>query len=76
MILPWPHCNFQLRGIEKVMEMNFFVQVKVKVTSKSYFIRFDTESYSKENKLSIQLARKDYVIIGFWSFYRKTNWII
>lgn len=52
------HCNFQLRGIESDGD-ELFVQVKSeKLKVKSYFIRFDTESYSKENKLSIQLAAR------------------
>lgn len=53
------HCNFQLRGKESDAD-ELFVKVKSKkLKVKSYFIRFDTENYSKENKLSIQLvARK------------------
>ena len=52
------HCNFQLRGIESDGD-ELFVQVKSeKLQVKSYCIRFDTESYSKENKLSIQLAAR------------------
>lgn len=52
------HCNFQLRGIESDGD-ELFVHVKSeKLQVKSYFIRFDTESYSKENKLSIQLAAR------------------
>jgi len=52
------HCNFQLRGKESDGD-ELFVQVKSeKLKVKSYCIRFDTESYSKENKLSIQLAAR------------------
>lgn len=52
------HCNFQLRGKESD-EDELFVKVKSeKLNVKSYFIRFDTENYSKENKLSIQLAAR------------------
>lgn len=52
------HCNFQLRGLESDGD-ELFVQVKSeKLQVKSYCIRFDTESYSKENKLSIQLAAR------------------
>lgn len=52
------NCNFQLRGKESD-EDELFVKVKSeKLKVKSYFIRFDTENYSKENKLSIQLAAR------------------
>ncbi len=52
------HCNFQLRGKESDAD-ELFVKVKSeKLKVKSYFIRFDTEEYSKENKLSIQLAAR------------------
>lgn len=52
------HCNFQLRGKESDAD-ELFVKVKSeKLKVKSYFIRFDTENYSKENKLSIQLAAR------------------
>jgi len=52
------HCNFQLRGKESDGD-ELFVQVKSKkLKVKSYFIRFDTEKYSKENKLSIQIAAR------------------
>ena len=52
------HCNFQLRGKESDAD-ELFVKVKSKkLKVKSYFIQFDTENYSKENKLSIQLAAR------------------
>uniref|UniRef100_UPI00404B7394 hypothetical protein n=1 Tax=Flavobacterium sp. TaxID=239 RepID=UPI00404B7394 len=56
------HCNFQLRGKESDGD-ELFVKVKSeKLKVKSYFIRFDTEEYTKENKLSIQLAARKSVI--------------
>lgn len=52
------HCNFQLRGKESDAD-ELFVKVKSeKLKVKSYLIRFDTENYSKENKLSIQSAAR------------------
>jgi tRNA(Ile)-lysidine synthase len=52
------HCNFQLRGKESDADENFVKVKSEKLKVKSYFIRFDTENYSKENKLSIQLAAR------------------
>jgi len=52
------HCNFQLRG-EESNDDEIFVKSEVeKFKIPNYFIRFDTENYSKENKLSTQLAAR------------------
>lgn len=52
------HCNFQLRGKESDADENFVKSEAEKFKIPNYFIRFDTENYSKENKLSIQLAAR------------------
>lgn len=52
------HCNFQLRGKESDADENFVKSEAEKFTIPNYIIRFDTEKYSKENKLSIQLAAR------------------
>ena len=52
------HCNFQLRGKESDEDENFVKSEAKKFKTPSYFIRFDTENYSKENKLSTQLSAR------------------
>ena len=53
------HCNFKLRAQDSYLDEQFVKelgqQLKVPVYSKT----FDTESYAKENKLSIQMAARD-----------------
>lgn len=52
------HCNFQLRGKESDGDEIFVKSQTENSQIPSFFIRFDTENYSKENKLSIQLAAR------------------
>lgn len=52
------HCNFQLRGMESDADELFVKSEAEKFSIPNYIIRFDTENYSKENKLSIQLAAR------------------
>ncbi|TXI64274.1 MAG: tRNA lysidine(34) synthetase TilS [Flavobacterium sp.] len=52
------HCNFQLRGNESDADELFVKSEAAKFSIPNYFIRFDTENYSKKNKLSIQLAAR------------------
>ena len=52
------HCNFQLRGKESDEDENFVKVKSEKLKVKSYFIRFETEKFANENKLSIQLAAR------------------
>ena len=52
------HCNFQLRGEESNEDENFVKSAAKKFKIPNYFIQFDTEIYSKENKLSTQLAAR------------------
>ena len=52
------HCNFQLRGNESDAD-EMLVRKTCQDNYIPYFIEsFDTENYSKENKLSIQLAAR------------------
>jgi tRNA(Ile)-lysidine synthase len=52
------HCNFQLRGEESNEDENFVKSEAEKFKIPNYFIRFDTENYSKQNKLSTQLSAR------------------
>ena len=53
------HCNFQLRGAESNGDENF-VAAYAKLNNIACFItKFDTSNYSKENKLSTQVAARN-----------------
>ena len=53
------HCNFQLRGAESDGDENF-VAAYAKLNNIACFItKFDTSNYSKENKLSTQVAARN-----------------
>lgn len=52
------HCNFQLRGKESDADEHYVKSEAEKFKISSFFIQFDTENYSKENRLSIQLAAR------------------
>ena len=52
------HCNFQLRGME-ADEDEFFVKKLAEEFRAAYFsIRFDTQIFAEQNKLSIQVAAR------------------
>ncbi|MBK9012991.1 MAG: tRNA lysidine(34) synthetase TilS [Saprospiraceae bacterium] len=52
------HCNFQLRG-EEANEDEFFVKKLAEEFRVEYFsIRFDTQIFAEQNKLSIQVAAR------------------
>jgi tRNA(Ile)-lysidine synthase len=53
------HCNFQLRGIESFDDQNF-IQNYADINSIPIFIsQFDTKSFAKDYKLSIQVAARE-----------------
>ena len=53
------HCNFTLRGDESDADEDFVVQLGESLDVEVFSQRFDTESYAKENKLSIQMAARE-----------------
>ena len=53
------HCNFQLRGLESERDEQFVTDL-AKRYGKHFFVKkFDTEKYSAENKVSIQVAARE-----------------
>lgn len=52
------HCNFQLRGEEANGDEQFVKELGSRYGVEVYTIRFDTNQYAEENKLSIQLAAR------------------
>lgn len=72
------HCNFQLRGEESDLDENLVRDAAVKLDIPFYSIRFDTNRYAKENKLSIQLAARELRYIWFHELKTeiKADWIL
>lgn len=52
------HCNFQLRGTESNDDETFVKQFAIENKIECFTIQFNTENYSKEYKLSTQLAAR------------------
>lgn len=52
------HCNFQLRGEEANADEQFVKELGSRYGVEVYTIRFDTNQYGEEHKLSIQLAAR------------------
>lgn len=52
------HCNFQLRGNESDLDESSINKLSKELSIKAFIIRFDTNAYSKKNKLSTQIAAR------------------
>lgn len=52
------HCNFQLRGKESDGDENFVEALAEKYNVKFHSVAFDTSTFAKKNKLSIQVAAR------------------
>lgn len=60
------HCNFGLRGKESDEDEDFVEKLTQDVFGKEFFtVRFDTDAYAKEHKLSIQQAARELRYIWF-----------
>lgn len=53
------HCNFQLREKDADLDQAFVQQLVNKLNFPFYTINFDTLNYSKEHKVSIQMAARE-----------------
>ena len=53
------HCNFGLRGNESEGDERFVRELAQKYGASFHFIRFDTQNYAAEKKLSIQAAARE-----------------
>jgi tRNA(Ile)-lysidine synthase len=53
------HCNFNLRGAESDADEAFVLQLGKDLNLEVFVQRFDTETYAKENKRSIQMAARE-----------------
>lgn len=53
------HCNFGLRGQESDLDEAFTRELSVGLQVEFYSIRFDTQGFAEQKKLSIQVAARD-----------------
>ena len=53
------HCNFQLREEESDKDENFVIELGRKLSLNTITTSFDTQQFSKENKLSTQVAARE-----------------
>ena len=52
------HCNFQLRGEDSDLDEKFIKNLGTELDITTFSIQFETDKYSKKNKLSTQLAAR------------------
>lgn len=53
------HCNFELRGDESDRDENFVKELALKYGVPFHLKKFDTEKFSTENNISIQVAARE-----------------
>ncbi|MCW3116903.1 MAG: tilS [Chitinophagaceae bacterium] len=53
------HCNFQLRGAESERDEEFVKALGIRYGVETWVRKFETETYAKEKKLSIQVAARE-----------------
>ncbi len=67
------HCNFHLRGQESNRDSEFVTKHVQDMDVPFYSIDFDTESYARDNKLSIEMAARDLRYEWFDSLLKLTG---
>ncbi|MFC6095157.1 tRNA lysidine(34) synthetase TilS [Flavobacterium qiangtangense] len=67
------HCNFKLRGNESDGDEQFVSHFASKNDLELFVTSFDTESFAKDNKLSIQVAARQLRYIWFHQLLQENN---
>ena len=67
------HCNFNLRGKESDLDEEFVNNLSQKTSNQIFIKSFDTEKYSKDNKLSTQIAARELRYTWFQELVEKHN---
>ena len=67
------HCNFNLRGKESYLDEEFVKKLSQKTYNQIFTKLFDTEKYSKDNKLSTQIAARELRYTWFQELVEKHN---
>lgn len=57
--IAFAHCNFKLRGEESDNDAQFVDALGLKLNVETFIQSFDTNTYAKSNKLSIQVAARE-----------------
>ncbi|MCW3084677.1 MAG: tRNA(Ile)-lysidine synthetase [Bacteroidetes bacterium] len=68
------HCNFQLRGDESNDDETFVEQLAEKYSVSFHVAAFDTSTFAKKNKLSVQLAARQLRYEWFESIRKQYNY--
>ncbi|MCL2131910.1 MAG: tRNA lysidine(34) synthetase TilS, partial [Lentimicrobiaceae bacterium] len=68
------HCNFQLRGDDSSEDEAFVTETAKKTATPLHAVRFDTNNYSQENGLSIQMAARKLRYDWFESVRKEHNY--
>ncbi len=68
------HCNFQLRGDESNGDETFVEQLAEKYNVSFHSATFDTNAFTKKNKLSVQVAARQLRYEWFESIRRQYNY--
>jgi tRNA(Ile)-lysidine synthase len=67
------HCNFKLRGKESDGDQNFVKELAVSLNKEFFTINFETNKYSNEHGVSIQMAARDMRYNWFREIASKNN---
>ena len=68
------HCNFQLRGIESFQDQIFVQEYANKYSIPFFYTQFDTETFAKDYKLSIQVAARELRYSWFYEQLEEQNY--
>ena len=68
------HCNFQLRGMESFGDQNFVQDYSEINKIKLFLTQFDTEAFSKDYKLSTQVAARELRYNWFYELLETKNY--
>ncbi|WP_338408452.1 tRNA lysidine(34) synthetase TilS [uncultured Flavobacterium sp.] len=68
------HCNFQLRGLESFDDQNFVQDFADTNKIESFITHFDTEAFSKDFKLSTQVAARELRYNWFYELIETKNY--
>ena len=67
------HCNFKLRGKDSNADETFCKTLAKKLGVKFFVQQFDTAAYSKNNKVSIQMAARELRYAWFNELIKKNK---
>jgi len=70
------HCNFQLRGDESTRDEEFCKDLAQQLEVPFHLIKFDTQKYAGENKISIQMAARDMRYQWFEQIRQQHNYTV